>query len=659
MRGALLLRRTGVVALAAAWLLIPIVVLRPLGVNELPGPLGWLSYWSYNLVQIAAVASCLARAVCVPRSRAAWLLLSLGMTSYAAADMYWALVLADLEVVPYPSIGDALYLGFYPCALIALLLLAREQVGRFSAAVWLDGLVGAFGVAAIGGALVFPVVLAQTGGPASTVLTNLAYPLGDALLLALVVGVVGLSGWRPNRSWLLIAGGLALFATVDTIYLYQTANGTYLEGTLVDVGWPAAFAVMALAAWQPVAKARSRVGGWPLLAIPATVGASSLAVLLYDHFDRIHTAALVLATAAVAAVIVRLGVTFAEHLDMLATSRHEAMTDVLTGLDNRRALMRDMERDMVDCEGLVLLALFDLDGFKPYNDTFGHPAGDALLARLGERLRSAVAPATAYRMGGDEFCVLAVIDDAPEAARILDAAAQALRERGDMFEVTASHGMVLVPEDATDPVEALRLADQRMYEHKARGRTSGARQSIEALVRAVRARDGELGAHGADVATTATAVAAAMGMSQREQEHVTQAAELHDVGKLAIPDEILHKPGPLDAHEWSFMRRHAEIGQRIVGESATLTPVGTLIRSSHERWDGSGYPDGLRGETIPLGARIIAVCDAYDAMTHTRTYARARTHADAIAELRACAGGHFDPAVVECFCAVVSTLPVA
>ena len=175
----------------------------------------------------------------------------------------------------------------------------------------------------------------------------------------------------------------------------------------------------------------------------------------------------------------------------------------------------------------------------------------------------------------------------------------------------------------------------------------------------MRARDGELGVHGADVAATATSVAEAMGMSEREQVHVTHAAELHDVGKLAIPDEILHKPGALDAHEWTYMRRHAEIGQRIVGESISLTPVGALIRASHERWDGSGYPDGLAGEAIPLGARIIAVCDAYDAMTHTRPYAVARTQESAFAELRACAGTHFDPAVVECFCTVIATLSVA
>ena len=194
-----------------------------------------------------------------------------------------------MENVPYPSLGDALYLGFYPAALVALALLGRDVVGRFAPSVWLDGLIGALGVAAVGGALVFPVVLAQTGGPASTVLTNLAYPLGDALLLALVFGVVGLSGWRPGRSWMLLAIGLVLFAVFDTIYLYQTANGTYVENTVVDIGWPTALVVLALAAWLPPGRAQAaRLEGWTLLAVPMTVGLAGLGVLVYDHFHPSH-----------------------------------------------------------------------------------------------------------------------------------------------------------------------------------------------------------------------------------------------------------------------------------------------------------------------------------------------------------------------------------
>ncbi|HEV3012030.1 MAG TPA: HD domain-containing phosphohydrolase, partial [Actinomycetota bacterium] len=135
-----------------------------------------------------------------------------------------------------------------------------------------------------------------------------------------------------------------------------------------------------------------------------------------------------------------------------------------------------------------------------------------------------------------------------------------------------------------------------------------------------------------------------------------QAAELHDVGKMGIPEELLHKPGPLDAEEWAFVRRHPLIGERIIGAAPALAPAAKLVRATHERFDGSGYPDGLTGEQIPLGARIIAVCDAFSAMTASRPYTAQRTVPEAIAELRRCAGTQFDPAVVDLFSEMVVEL---
>ncbi len=141
-------------------------------------------------------------------------------------------------------------------------------------------------------------------------------------------------------------------------------------------------------------------------------------------------------------------------------------------------------------------------------------------------------------------------------------------------------------------------------------------------------------------------VAAQFGLSGEALDETLRAAELHDVGKLAIPDAILNKPGPLNDAEWAFMKQHPVIGQRILDAAAALAPVGLIVRASHERWDGAGYPDGLKGEKIPLGARIIAVCDAYDAMISERCYQHARSHEDALAELGHCAGTQFDQAVV-------------
>jgi two-component system cell cycle response regulator len=179
---------------------------------------------------------------------------------------------------------------------------------------------------------------------------------------------------------------------------------------------------------------------------------------------------------------------------------------------------------------------------------------------------------------------------------------------------------------------------------------SAGRQSSDVLLKVLSERNADLGAHITGVAELAMAVARQLALSDHEVERIGIAAELHDVGKAAIPDAILGKPGPLDDDEWTLMRQHTLIGQRIMLAAPSLAAAGELVRSSHEAFDGSGYPDGLAGEEIPLGARIIAVCDAFDAMTSTRSYRAAMATAEAYAELRRCSGTQFDPTVVAAFC---------
>ena len=343
-----------------------------------------------------------------------------------------------------------------------------------------------------------------------------------------------------------------------------------------------------------------------------------------------------------------------ENKRLLALSRHEALSDALTGLRNRRALVNDLEEAISTAtdDRRLLLALFDLDGFKQYNDTFGHPAGDALLVRLGERLDMAMSGrATAYRMGGDEFCVLAPIDrgDADEVAEL---AALALSEAGEAFEVGCSYGLARMPEETRVASEALRIADQRMYAQKA-GRSSASRQSTDVLLQVLTERNADLHEHLNDVAVLARRTAEDMGLAEHDVRQIELAGELHDVGKVAIPDTILNKPGKLDADEWRFVRRHSVIGERIVRAAPSLAHVATLVRACHERFDHGGYPDGIGGEQIPLGARIIAVCDAFDAMVSERPYRAAMMVEEALAELRRCSGTQFDPRVVERVCALV------
>jgi diguanylate cyclase (GGDEF)-like protein len=338
-----------------------------------------------------------------------------------------------------------------------------------------------------------------------------------------------------------------------------------------------------------------------------------------------------------------------------------ALNDPLTGLGNRRRLMMDLEGRLAAAteERPLLLALFDLDGFKGYNDSFGHPAGDALLQRLAATLGSATnAGGSAYRMGGDEFCVLARTED-DRGERVLAAASGALTEHGEGFTITASYGSILVPIETADSAEALRAADQRMYAQKNSGRASAGSQTTDVLVRVLAERYPDIGEHLDDVTALCERLARRLELPQDEIATVLRAASLHDIGKAAIPDAILNKRGPLTDAEWVFMRQHTVIGERILAAAPALSPAAKLVRWSHERMDGTGYPDGLPGDEIPLGARIIAVCDAYDAMTSKRPYRdRPMSRDEAVDELRREAGTHFDPVVVDAFCSVLAEQPV-
>jgi diguanylate cyclase (GGDEF)-like protein len=345
-----------------------------------------------------------------------------------------------------------------------------------------------------------------------------------------------------------------------------------------------------------------------------------------------------------------------ENLHLLDTSRAEARTDALTGLANRRALIADLTAVLgPDAGHRAILILFDLDGFKQYNDSFGHPAGDMLLQRLGTRLQAAVAPAggIAYRMGGDEFCVLAPAED---SERTVWTAWTALSERGDAFEVGASYGIAELPDEASSVAMALHVADVRLYDDKAAGRPSADRQTTDVLMALISERGAHLLEHVERVSDLTELCARRMRLPDADIRQAALAARLHDVGKAAIPDAIVSKPGSLDPAEWEFIHRHTVIGEQIIAAAPALAPVAEIVRASHERFDGSGYPDQLGGESIPIAARIISVCDAYDTMTNDSVYQARVGAAAALAELRRHAGSQFDPDVVAAFCSLDQAL---
>jgi two-component system, cell cycle response regulator len=617
------------------------------GLNEV------FNEWLYDGVIVAGALACLLRGILVPRERAAWLMIALGAWLWAIGDVYWNFKLAKLDEIPYPSLADVFYISGYPAFYAGLAMLTHVRLNRFEKSVWLDGLIGALAVAAIGAAFLYPAFQGSTDGNTATVAVNLAYPLGDLLLTAFVVAAVALSGWRPDRSWALLGGGLAVIAFADGVYLHQEATTGYTAGSWPDTLWLAGAMAIGAAAWtlgrraRPAASATRR-----MLVLPALFALGGVGVLFYDHFGRISDLAIWLSGASLVLVVARMVLAFEQNVMLLRESQSEALTDSLTGLGNRRRLHRDLERVMAGAEHgqRQLVAIFDLDGFKNYNDSFGHLAGDVLLSRLGQKLSASVKPhGVAYRLGGDEFCVLADLDRAsPEA--IAEAATLALQEDGEAFSIGSSRGIVLVPQEAGAAADALRLADHRMYAEKGTRPRSAERQTMEVLMRTLHESEPELETHLAGVALLAVGLGRCLELGGEEIDVVARAARVHDVGKMAIPDQILKKPGPLNDREWDVVRTHTLIGERILASAPALVPVAKLVRSSHERWDGGGYPDGLSGEEIPLGARIIAVCDAYEAMVENRPWRTSKDSDAALEELRRCAGTQFDPRLVEVFC---------
>ncbi len=628
--------------IGAATLCFVAVVLRDFGVRV---PLGDHAFLG---VQLLAVAVCGLRAWhSAGAERGAWTLFALGLLSSAVADIYYSAVLVDLPVMPFPSLADAGYLALFPAVYAGLVLLLRARAPRLSSAMWLDGVVCALALAAVGSTVVISVV-ASTEGSFATVATNIAYPLADVTMLSFVFAVMVVTGRAAGSTWRLLALAFAVWGIGDVIYLYQTASGTYVEFTQLDTTWPLSALLVALAAGRPATRIEARQLRRGMLALPAGATLIALSVLVVDHYARVNAVALWLATGAVLMAVARFALTFRENLRTLDASETEAATDALTGLGNRRSLLRDLDRltDVAHPERPGLLALFDLDGFKHYNDTFGHPAGDALLARLGGALAGAVGNAgTAYRMGGDEFCLLAPDYDETLLARARDA----LWAFGEGFDVRCSHGVVSLGGETTDAAEALRLADQRMYATKRGGRRTSEETVHEVLLGVAAEHDGELREHVDDVAVLAEAVAVTLGLDGPEVLEIRRAAALHDIGKVAIPDAILHAPRALTENEWRYMRQHTLIGERIIRAAPGLAGVARIVRSSHERYDGAGYPDGLAGDEIPLGARIVAVCDTYDAIVSHRAYRPGRTHEEAVAELTRCTGSQFDAEVVAAF----------
>jgi diguanylate cyclase (GGDEF)-like protein len=439
----------------------------------------WLDGWVICGLELVASGLCISRALVAGRGRGAALILGLGLLSWTIGDVVLTLEALGGAKPPSPSLADAFYLGFYPLAYAAVVMTMRGEVRRPSAASWLDGTIAGLGAAAACAAFAFSRILTSSGTGVAGTATNLAYPIGDLLLLSLVVGGSAILSGRRTMPWVLLASGLALNVVGDTSNLLQASFGASRFGTVFNgIAWPTATVVISMAVWirqratSPLAPERP-----PGFLLPNLFAASALLILLVAALHSVSRVAIGLATATLAVVGVRLALSV-RSMQSLSSERHrQAVTDDLTGLANRRHLFRVLDTffaeplEPASSERVLAFLFVDLNHFKEINDSFGHPAGDQLLRQLGDRLSSSLRSSDLLvRLGGDEFAVVLIDGDCEYAKTVAQRLSASLQEPFELdavkARISASIGIAMAPTDAVDAAGLVWCADVAMYRAK-------------------------------------------------------------------------------------------------------------------------------------------------------------------------------------------------
>lgn len=629
------------------------------------------------------------------RLRTAWWLLAASNLAWLAGELTWSLY-SYLRPggLPSPSLADVAYLASYALALPGIVIgfggVARMRQVRGM----IDAGLVALGVGAVGWTFVIgPLV---PGTATAGTLIAFVQPLLAVVIVTTIV-VVGICGHREVPPSFMVAGaGFVVAGISDAVYVYLYVLHAYQDDSWLNIGWQIEALLLCLAAAmaarrpEPLPEVRRLDRDFAVL--PGAVAVfSTAAVFVADRLTKGQLAwstlmvAMVLATGVLVrqALVTRDRTRLAEALTgALREQERLAITDGLTGLYNRRFFQEMLRLDAERAEraGAPLsLIIIDLDRFKQINDTCGHPAGDRVLVEAADRIRRAVRPADLVaRYGGEEFvCLLpgAGEDTALEVAgRVRGALSRTPLPvpGGRAVRLTASLGVASAGTRGGRPhgdLEGLiHDADGALYRAKARGRdqvvVAGRLADLaldtdpdlpSALVWLADQIDAKLGNHEHSTAVSRWALLTGerLGLHQAALRRTAAAARLHDIGKINVDDAILTKPGRLTQEEWDVLRRHPQEGARLLTELSERADLAPLVGAHHERYDGKGYPAGLRGEEIPIEARIIAVCDSWAAMRADRAYATALSPERAREQIERGRGTQFDPAVADAFLALL------
>jgi len=513
-------------------------------------------------------------------------------------------------------------------------------------------------------------------------IVSLSYPLGDLLLIAclLLLGT-GLKHLRPVT--LLFAAGLVCVVASDSVFGYLYLHGLYHGATLLDVGWSLGFMPIgaAAAAGGPSPRSASEDEAeqapalWKSL-LPYALLPCVAALTLYTQNAPgpalLRHGVLWGGLALVALILARQVLAILENRELNGRLRALATTDPLTGLVNHRVfhLRLTEEAERARREGhAVALVMLDLDNFKFFNDAYGHTVGDGVLRRVSRALTACARSCdTVARFGGDEFALVMRHGwGSQDAEEVRERLAERLADLSYLppgcetpIPLTVSLGVALLPGDAATHFEALEVADARLRRSKT-GATDGMVDALcrdlthsvsgfsmlNALVTAVDNKDRYTRRHSEDVLAYSLQIAEQMGLDAQTRHTLQVAALLHDVGKIGVPDAVLRKPGKLTEEEYQAVQQHPLMGAVIVGAVPGFEYTLDVVRHHHERWDGGGYPFGLRGEETPFLARLVGVADAFSAMTMDRPYRKGMPREKALALLREGAGVQWDPECVQ------------